>query len=109
VERQKYFSLVLNGGVFLSGVPNYKEIVVPFLIHLADGNHHTFNSIIDELADYFNLSETDRSERVRCGRQFKYRNRIISARTYLLKKGYVEYIDDNNIIISEKGKIFLKS
>ncbi|WP_420330257.1 winged helix-turn-helix domain-containing protein [Paenibacillus contaminans] len=99
---------MLNGGVFLSNVPNYKEFLVPFLIHLADGNYHTINSIIDELADHFNLSETDKSERVRCGRQFKYRNRIISARTCLLKTGYVEYIADNNIIITEKGITYLK-
>lgn len=100
---------MLNGGVFLSGVPNYKEFVVPFLVHLADGNHYTINSIVDVLADYFNLSEKDKSERVKCGRQFKYRNRIISAKTYLLKTGYVEFIDDKNLVITEKGKTYLRS
>lgn len=44
------------------------------------------------------------SELVKCGRQLKYRNRIISARTYLLKAGFVEYIEDKNLIITETGK-----
>lgn len=93
----------------MSGVPNYKEFVVPFLKHLVNENHPTINSIIDELADYFSLSEADRREHVKCGRQLKYRNRIISARTYLLKAGYVEYIEDKNLIITETGKAYLKS
>ncbi|MDQ0887906.1 restriction endonuclease Mrr [Paenibacillus sp. V4I9] len=93
----------------MSGIPTYKEFVVPFLKHLADGNQHTINSIINKLADYFNLSEADRRERVKCGRQLKYRNRIISARTYLLKTGYAEYIDDNNLVITETGRSYLKT
>lgn len=98
-----------NGGVFLSGVPNYKEFVVPFLKRLVNGNQHTINSIIIDLAEYFGLSEANKSELVKCGRQLKYRNRIISARTYLLKAGFVEYIEDKNLVITETGKTYLKS
>jgi restriction endonuclease Mrr len=56
-----------------------------------------------------NLAEANMSELVKCGRQLKYRIRIISARTYLLKAGFVEYIEDKNLIITETGKNIRKA
>lgn len=38
----------------------------------------------------FRLSEEDLKEMVKCGRQYTYRNRIINARTSLLRDGYTK-------------------
>lgn len=89
-------------------IPDYKEFAVPFLHLLEEDAPRSFNRIVDCLVVHFKLSEADRSERVKCGRQFTYRNRIIVARTFLLKAGYIQVNKERELVLTEAGRTYLK-
>ena len=91
----------------MSNIPDYMEFVLPFLQILNDGEIHTIDEIIIDLVISFRLSESDKNELVKCGRQYKYKNRIISARTFLIRAEFVQYNGKQNIFITDKGKEFL--
>ncbi|WP_419182265.1 winged helix-turn-helix domain-containing protein [Paenibacillus radicis (ex Xue et al. 2023)] len=66
----------------MSGIPDYKSFLLPFLHILSDGQPHTLDSLNESLAIAFNLSQKEKDELVKCGRQYRYKNRIITARTF---------------------------
>lgn len=93
----------------MSSIPPYRDFVLPFLQILNNRELYTTNGIIKKLVVLFGLSEEDMKEMVKCGRQYTYKNRIINARTFLLRDGYIQYDGENNIFISDKGSQFIKS
>lgn len=93
----------------MSKIPPYTDFVLPFLQILNNGERYTTDGIINNLVILFGFSEEDKKEMVKCGRQYTYRNRIINARTLLLRDGYIQYDGENNIFISDKGSQFIKS
>ncbi|QHT59482.1 hypothetical protein GXP70_05615 [Paenibacillus lycopersici] len=93
----------------LSGMPDYRGFLVPLLELLDDGRPRTMQAIFDGLALALNLSASDRSELVQCGRQYTYKNRIIAARTYLLRARFIAYATNDAIIVTEQGRRFLSA
>lgn len=91
----------------MSSIPPYKEFLFPFLQILNDEKLFNTDEIINKLVIWFGLSEDDLKEMVKCGRQYTYRNRIIYARTSLLRDGYIQYDRENNLLITDKGSQFL--
>ncbi|WP_420831229.1 winged helix-turn-helix domain-containing protein [Paenibacillus lignilyticus] len=74
-----------------------------------DGQPHTMDSILEQPAVALNLTDSDRSELVICGRPFIYINRIISARTYLLRAACVAYDTNKQLVITETSREWLKT
>lgn len=93
----------------MSTIPPYRDFVLPFLQILNDRELYTTDGIINNLVMLLGLSEEDMKEMVKCGRQYTYRNRIINARTSLLRDGYIQYDGANHIFITDKGSRFLNS
>lgn len=91
----------------MSNIPNYKDFVLPFLKILNDGEIHTLDGIINDLINFFKLSEAERNELVKCGRQYTYKNRIIMARTYLVRCGFIQLDRERKMSITNKGKQFI--
>ncbi|MBP1967185.1 hypothetical protein J2Z65_006449 [Paenibacillus aceris] len=44
---------------------------------------------------------------VKCGRQYTYRNRMINARTFLLRNEYIQFDGEKNLFIADRGSQFL--
>ncbi|KRF43560.1 winged helix-turn-helix domain-containing protein [Paenibacillus sp. Soil787] len=93
----------------MSSIPSYREFVLPFLQILNDRKLYNTDGIINDLVILFRLSEEDLKEMVKCRRRYTYRNRIINARTSLLRDGYIQYDGENNLLITDKGSQFLMS
>ncbi len=89
-------------------VPKYHEFMKPLLIALSDNNEHKLRDLYSDLADYFNLNDSDRSELIPSGRQLLYHNRIGWAKTYLKKAGLIDTVSRATFKISEAGKAVLK-
>tara|TARA_R110001599_G_scaffold12658_4_gene59106 strand:- start:16027 stop:16941 length:915 start_codon:yes stop_codon:yes gene_type:complete len=71
-------------------IPDFQATMQPLLVAVKDGEIHKFNSVIEQLKDYFNLSDVERQEKIASGKQTIIKNRISWARTYLTKAGLLE-------------------
>jgi|GEM_PF-4306305 len=75
---------------------NYKEIADDIL-HLLKTREVLFTEeIVELLKKKYKLTEEQICERVRCGRQTVFKNRVIIARTYLIKQRLI--IFDGRIV-----------
>jgi len=90
-------------------LPKYYELYVPFLTAIKDGKVHTMKEVKSRAADFLELSEDERSERLPSGNQSIYDNRIGWARTYLKKAGLIEAPQRAHFVITAEGKRLLES
>lgn len=93
----------------MSGIPPYRDFIIPFLQILNDRGLYSTDAIINNLVILFGLSEEDTKEMVKCGRQYTYRNRMINARTFLLRNEYIQYDGEKNLFITDRGSLFIMS
>src|SRR5699024_5603942 len=84
-------------------IPGYQEFMYPFLELLKDGEEHSLQSIYQEMADYFNLSEEQINQKLPSGKQTVFRNRVGWARTYLSKAGLINVVRRAVFTLSEEG------
>lgn len=91
----------------MSNIPDYQSVMLPILKITADGNEHSFRSIIEKLTVEFNLSDEDRKELLPSGTQAVFDNRIGWAKTYLKKAGLLSYPKRAFIKITDRGKSVL--
>ena len=85
-------------------IPDYQSIMLPLLEHVSDGDDHDGKVVREQLADYFNLSESEREEMLPSGNQRTFDNRWGWARTYLKKAGLLEYVDRGVFRITDRGR-----
>ena len=71
-------------------VPDFQTIMRPLLELNADGEEHPVTSLRAQLAEQFELSPEERTERLASGRQTRFANRVGWASTYLVKTGLLE-------------------
>lgn len=88
-------------------IPDFQSVMLPLLQHSADGAEHTLPETEDFLAQYFKLSESDRSELLSSGRQSRFGNRVGWAKQHLMKAGLLESPRRSVFRISERGKAVL--
>lgn len=72
-------------------IPGFQTIMLPMMEILRDGEEHPLRDIIDELANKFGLSDTERRTLLHSGKQPVFDNRVGWARTYLKNAGLIEY------------------
>lgn len=90
-------------------VPDFQSLMLPLLKVASDGNEHKISSVIEELAQQFNLSDQDRKELLPSGKQRKFDNRVNWARTYLTKARLLTSTGRSMFRITERGIAALKS
>jgi len=85
-------------------IPDYQTIMKPLLEYLnKNPGPHRLQDVVDELSNFFNLTEEERKELLPSGQQAKIDNRVAWARTYLKKAGLLEDPKRGYVQISEKG------
>jgi restriction system protein len=82
---------------------NFQTIMLPFLEAVSDGESHNMNEILDALADYFKLTEEEKTRKYPTGSAYIFNNKARFARLYLLKAGLLESTQKSFIKISDDG------
>jgi restriction system protein len=82
--------------------------MLPLLNLAADGEEHRLRDAIEELADYFNLTEDERKELLPSGSQATFDNRVGWARTYMKKAGLLKSPRRGYFQITDEGLPALK-
>jgi restriction system protein len=90
-------------------IPDFQTILRPFLEALTDGEEVHMNTVIDKLADHFELTAEERSEKYKSGNDYVFSNRIRFARVHLKSAGLIDAPRRGYIQITNEGKNFLKS
>jgi len=88
-------------------IPDYQTLMLPVLLSVQDGEEYSLRSIIEDLAEQFNLSNNERKELLPSGKQPIFDNRVGWARTYLKKSGLVVYTRRGYFRITSLGKKIL--
>ena len=89
-------------------VPDFQSLMLPLMKIAGDGNEHSVPEVIETLARQFELSETDRNERLSSGTQRKFDNRVSWARTYMHKALLLSSTGRSKFRITERGIDVLK-
>jgi len=89
-------------------VPDFQSIMLPMLQLASDGNTYNMQQARDSLANEFNLSEEELSERLPSGRQTTFSNRVAWAKVYLVRAGLLESPERGRFKISDRGRDVLK-
>lgn len=84
-------------------IPDFKTIMLPLLNIAGDRKEHSKQEAVDELADIFKLSESERRELLASSKQEIFDNRVGWARTYLRKAGLLESTRRGFFRITERG------
>ena len=84
-------------------LPLYKNLSMTVLraLHTLGGSA-SISDIERASADLLNLTQEERAV-IHKGKQTKLHNRLAWTRYYLKMKGYIENIDKNNYMLTEKG------
>ena len=90
-------------------VPGHQELMRPLLELLHDGAEHSIRDAYVQLADRFELSESDRQELIPSGTQQLLHNRVGWAKTYLLKAGLLHSPRRAVVQITDRGRQALAS
>jgi len=90
-------------------IPDYQEIMLPFLKLCQDGQEHSIREAYQKIPDFFGLSEEQKKEPLPSGQQSIINNRIGWARTYLKKSRLIESPKRGRFRITQRGLDVLKS
>ncbi|KAE8761124.1 restriction endonuclease [Paraburkholderia madseniana] len=88
-------------------IPDYQTLMLPVLRAVADGQEHRFRSIVEKLADEYQLTDEERNTLLPSGTAPLFDNRVGWARTYLKQAGVVESKKRGYFNITERGKALL--
>lgn len=88
-------------------IPEFQAFMKPYLTILKDGKEKHFREMVEELAQYFNITEMERKEPLQSG-QSRFENRVGWAKTYLYHAGLIESPRRGFNKISKSGLKVLK-
>ena len=89
-------------------VPDFQSLMLPMLRLAGDGQHHGLSEVVECLAQEFQLSDDDRSQRLGSG-QTRLHNRVGWATIYLKKAGLLRAIGPGRYQLTERGRKALAS
>lgn len=84
-------------------IPDFQSVMRPVLSTVADGTPLALSELRERIANQFQLSEEERSERLPSGKQTVINNRVGWARTYLNKAGLLSIPSKGMVQITERG------
>ena len=82
--------------------------MLPVLQLAADGNEHSIRDAREQLAEKFNLSQSEREQLLPSGRQPLFDNRVAWAKSYLYQAGLLTAPRRAHFQISERGRDVLR-
>lgn len=85
-------------------VPTHQAFMRPLLETLSDGQDHVLRNVYSQLADRFELTDSDRQQLIPSGSQPLLHNRVGWAKTYLVKAGLLESPRRGVIRITDRGR-----
>lgn len=85
-------------------VPDFQTIMLPLLQCFSDGQEHSTQELLDNLAKKFSLNEEELNVLLPSGKQTIFYNRVGWARTYLTKAGLLEMSRRSYYRITERGR-----
>jgi len=89
-------------------IPDFQEIMLPFLKYAGNGKEHSKRETTEYLANAFQLSDAERRVPLASGKQELFDNRVGWARTYLKNAGLINSTRWGYYVISEQGLALLK-
>jgi len=90
-------------------IPKFYEIMLPFLELISDRKEHKIQELFEKIADYFKLSDEERTKMLDSGNDIILNNRVRFARLYLKQAGLIEYVSRGTFKITQRGLDVLKS
>ena len=84
-------------------IPDYQTIMLPLLRFAGDKQEHSLQEAVENLADYFQLTEEELRELLSSGQQAVFRNRVGWARSYMKQAGVLESARRGYFRITERG------
>ncbi|KKA04614.1 restriction endonuclease [Pseudomonas ogarae] len=90
-------------------IPDFQSVMRPILATVADGTPLALSELRERIANEFQLSEEERSERLPSGKQTVINNRVGWARTYMNKAGLLSIPAKGLVQITERGREALNS
>lgn len=85
-------------------IPDFQSVMRPILATVADGTALALSDLRERIANEYQLSEEERSERLPSGKQTVINNRVGWARTYLNKAGLLSIPSKGMVQITERGR-----
>jgi restriction system protein len=77
--------------------------MLPLLRFMGNGNVYQNMDLVEPLAEYFELTDDDRSIMIPSGRRTAFRSRVAWARTYLFQSGLLERVARGKYRITDRG------
>lgn len=90
-------------------IPDFQTIMLPFLNNLSNGDKQSLNKVMDDLTNYFKLTDEDLALKVPSGQMGLFRNRVGWTKSYLKNAGLIHYPERGIYQITQTGKDFLKT
>jgi restriction system protein len=90
-------------------IPDYRAWLIPLLSMVKDGREYRVEQFNDRLADELGLTVEDRNVKTACGRQLMYKNRLVMARSHLIKTGMLRNGGHKmTVVITEQGLEYVR-
>ena len=89
-------------------IPNYEQIMTPFLTYIDDAKEHKLADIKEKLADFYKLTEEEKAASYPISNNLVFGNRVQWARLYLLKARLIESPNRGVVCITPRGKKVLQ-
>jgi restriction system protein len=90
-------------------IPDFQNIMLPFLKTVSDGKECALRDIRLTLASQFGLTETERLQTLGDGRQRVFDNRVSWAKAYLQMAGLINATKYGHFVITDEGISALKT
>jgi restriction system protein len=84
-------------------IPDFQTTMLPLIELAGDGKEYKLAEAIEQLANHFNLSDTDRRELLPSGKQARFSNRVGWSCTHLKKAGLLAYPARGKFQITLRG------
>jgi len=88
-------------------IPDYQTIMLPLLRFAANGEEHPFREAVEQLADEFSLTDSERTELLPSGTAHVFASRVGWARTYLKQAGLLSAPKRGVFRITSEGSALL--
>jgi restriction system protein len=85
-------------------IPDFQTIMLPLLRFTEDGQEHSIREAIENLAEYFKLTQDEQQELLPSGSQAIFDNRVAWAKSHILKAGLIESPRRSYFKITGRGK-----
>ncbi|MGL6338713.1 MAG: restriction endonuclease [Waterburya sp.] len=84
-------------------IPDYPAIMLPLLEFAGDKQEHSLKETIPVLANYFNLTEEEQKELLRCGSRPRFNSQVYKAKSSLIKAGLLIAPHHGTFLLTQEG------